>query len=130
MHSSRAFKSGRAGFEFGNGGFPTKANASCDLVPLIRLLFQCKRYKDGKPITPSQVRDFRGAMAGRPDKGLIFTTTSFTSEARKEATRDGVPPIELVDGEKLVTMFARVELGLKPVQTYEVDGSFFEEFRR
>jgi Restriction endonuclease len=44
-------------------------------------------------------------MQGRADKGLILTTGIFTSDARREATRDGVPPIELVDGEKLVAMF-------------------------
>jgi restriction system protein len=68
-------------------------------------------------------------MAGRADKGIIITTGSFTAEARREATRDGVPPIELVDGEKLVDMFENLELGLKPVTTYEVNHAFFAEFR-
>jgi restriction system protein len=54
----------------------------------------------------------------------------FTVNARKEATRDGVPPIELVDGDKLVAMFERAGVGLKPVQTFEVDEGFFEEFRK
>jgi restriction system protein len=101
-----------------------------EINPLVtfRILFQCKRYTD-RPVTPSQVRDFRGAMQGRADKGLILTTGSFTIEARREATRDGAPPIELVDGDKLVTMFERVALGLRPVQTFVVDPSFFEEFR-
>ncbi len=57
------------------------------------VLFQCKRYQGA--VTPSQVRDFRGAMMGRADKGLIITTGTFTLEAKKEARRDGVPPIEL-----------------------------------
>ena len=39
-------------------------------------------------VTPSHVRDFRGAMTGRADKGIIITTGSFTSEARKEAVRE------------------------------------------
>ena len=68
-------------------------------------------------------------MQGRADKGLVLTTGSFTSDAKKEATRDGVPQIELVDGDKLVSLFATAELGLKPVQTFEVIDSFFEEFR-
>ena len=58
-----------------------------------KVLFQCKRYGDNTTVSPSQVRDFRGAMQGRADKGLILTTGTFTAEARKEATRDGVPPI-------------------------------------
>ena len=69
-------------------------------------------------------------MTGRADKGIILTTGSFTSEARKEAVRDGAPSIELVDGEKLLEMLERLELGLKPKQTYELDESFFDEFRK
>ena len=93
-----------------------------------RVLFQCKRY-DNTPVSASQVRDFRGAMTGRTDKGIILTTGTFSSDARKEAIRDGAPPIELVDGEKLVDMFRQLELGLRPVQTYEVNQGFFDEFR-
>lgn len=102
-----------------------------EINPLVtfRVLFQCKRYGDATSVTPSQVRDFRGAMQGRAEKGLILTTGAFTSEARKEATRDGVPPIELVDGEKLVTMFERAGIGLRPIQAYELDAAFFEEFK-
>jgi len=76
-----------------------------------------------------QVRDFRGAMMGRADKGIIITTGSFTAEARKEAVRDGVPPIELVDGEKLVAMLEQLELGLKPRTIYEIDSGFFDSFQ-
>jgi restriction system protein len=92
-----------------------------------KVLFQCKRY--AKAVVPSHVRDFRGAMAGRADKGIIITTATFTAEARREASRDGVPPIELIDGEKLVDMLERLELGLKPVTTFEIDDRFFDEFR-
>lgn len=92
------------------------------------VLFQCKRYQGA--VTPSQVRDFRGAMMGRADKGLIITTGTFTLEAKKEARRDGVPPIELVDGDILVDMFEKLELGLVPRLDYDVDEKFFEEYRK
>jgi restriction system protein len=96
--------------------------------PLVsfKVLFQCKRYANS--VTPSIVRDFRGAMSGRADKGIIITTGTFTAEARREASRDGAPPIELVDSEKLIDMLEDLELGLKPVTTYEVDSGFFAEF--
>jgi len=90
------------------------------------VIFQCKRYKE--TVGAPQIRDFRGAMMGRADKGIFLTTGRFTMEAKKEARRDGVPPIELVDGEKLVDMFEHLELGVKPVTTYEVDMKFFHEF--
>ena len=49
-------------------------------------------------------------MQGRAEKGLILTTGRFTQEAKKEANRDGVPPIELIDGERLVGLFEKYEL--------------------
>jgi restriction system protein len=67
-------------------------------------------------------------MAGRADKGIFITTGRFTLEAKKEARRDGVPPIELVDGEMLVNMFEEYELGVKPVTTYEIEHKFFNEY--
>src|SRR5262249_60501926 len=94
-----------------------------------KILFQSKRYRDGGTVTAGQVRDFRGAMAGRADKGLLITTASFTAEAKKEAVRDGVPPIEIIDGEALVDLLEEFKLGLKPVQTFEVDEPFFGEFQ-
>lgn len=98
------------------------------LNPLVsfNVIFQCKRYKDS--ISSPQIRDFRGAMSGRADKGIFITTGRFTEEAKKEARRDGAQPIELVDGESLVNMFEQFELGLKPVVTYEIDHKFFKEF--
>ena len=97
--------------------------------PLVsfKVLFQCKRYSG--PVTPSQVRDFRGAMQGRADKGIIVTTGGFTLDAKKEAVRDGVPPIELVDGEKLVTMIEELELGLLPIKSFKVHEPFLDEFK-
>lgn len=91
-----------------------------------KVLFQCKRYKGS--VSRAQVGDFRNAMMGRADKGIIITTGSFTADARKEAERDGATPVELVDGETLVEMFEGVELGLKPKTVYEVDHAFFTGF--
>jgi len=62
------------------------------------------------------------------DKGLILTTSDFTHDASKEASRDGAPAIELVNGERLVLMLGRARLGLTPVEAYEVDPGFFEQF--
>lgn len=91
-----------------------------------KVLFQCKRYKG--TVSRSQVGDFRNAMIGRAEKGIIMTTGTFSSDAIKEANREGAPQVELVDGEKLVEMFKRVELGLKPKIIYEVDLPFFEPY--
>lgn len=92
----------------------------------LKVLFQCKRYKGS--VSRAQVGDFRNAMLGRAEKGIIITTGTFTADARREADRDGVPPIELVDGEKLVEMFERANLGLRQRVVYEIDHSFFSAF--
>ena len=112
----------------GDGGIDGYGTLQVNPLVSFKVLFQCKRYTGS--VSPSQVRDFRGAMSGRADKGIIITTGTFTAEARREASRDGVPPIEIIDGEKLVEMFKELEFGLKPVKTYEIDESFFEEFRK
>lgn len=112
----------------GDGGIDGMGVLQVNPFVSFNVLFQCKRYQGA--VTPSQVRDFRGAMMGRADKGIIITTGTFTLDAKKEARRDGVPPIELVDGDSLVEMFERLELGLTPRTTYDVDEKFFEDFKK
>lgn len=91
------------------------------------IIFQCKRYKES--VSPHHVRDFRGTMQGRADKGIIITTGRFTIDAKREAIRDGVPPIELIDGEKLVSLFEKFRLGLKPRIVYDVVPDFFDNYK-
>lgn len=111
----------------GDGGIDGVGILQINPFVSFQVLFQCKRYD--RSVNPSQVRDFRGAMEGRADKGIIITTGSFTADARKEALRDGARPIELVDGQKLIEMFEHLQLGLKPIKTFEVDAEFFDDFR-
>jgi restriction system protein len=89
------------------------------------VLFQCKRYRDN--IGASVVRDFRGAMVGRAEKGLVITTAGFTREARLEATRDGAPPIDLIDGDLLIEKLKDLRLGIgtKMVEVVEIDSEWF-----
>jgi len=93
------------------------------------VFFQCKRYRGS--VRPSAVRDFRGAMAGRGDKGLLITTGTFTADAKKEATRDGAPPIDLIDGDRLCGLLKQYELGVRTVtrtvEDISVDTGFFRE---
>lgn len=112
----------------GDGGIDGIGMVKVNPFVSFSVLFQCKRY-DGT-VTPSKVRDFRGAMMGRADKGIIMTTGTFTLEAKKEARRDGVPPIELVDGDALIDLFEELELGLIPRRTFDLDTKFFDEFQK
>lgn len=89
------------------------------------IIFQCKRYRN--PVSSGVVRDFRGAMVGRADKGLIITTGSFTRDADREATRDGAPPIDLIDGEQFMDKLKDFGLGVtkKQVEVVEVNAEWF-----
>ncbi len=111
----------------GDGGIDGEGILEINPLVSLKVIFQAKRYKDA--VSPSQVRDFRGAMQGRAEKGIFITTGRFTQEAKNEAIREGAPPIELVDGDKLVQLFEQKQLGLKPKTIYEIDHDFFEEYR-
>jgi restriction system protein len=93
------------------------------------VFFQCKRYRGS--VGSGAVRDFRGAMAGRGDKGLLITTGSFTADAKREATRDGAPAIDLIDGDRLCGLLKQYDLGVRTatrtVEDVTIDVAFFGE---
>lgn len=95
----------------GDGGIDGKGIVRVSGLLSFHVIFQCKRYRG--TVSPSQIRDFRGAMQGRADKGLFITTGNFTREAIKEATRDGAPPIDLIDGELLCEKLKELRLGVE-----------------
>jgi restriction system protein len=92
----------------------------------IKIIFQCKRYKN--TVSREKVGDFRNAVMGRAEKGIIMTTGTFSEDAKREAEREGVIPIELIDGEKISELFQQVELGVKAKTIYEIDYKFFDEY--
>jgi restriction system protein len=110
----------------GDGGIDGKGIARINGFMSFHVLFQCKRYKGS--VGAGEIRDFRGAMVGRADKGLFITTGTFTAAALKEATRDGAPPIDLVDGDELADKLRELELGMKIelVEKIIIDESWFE----
>lgn len=101
----------------GDGGIDGRGIIKIGGLLSFHIIFQCKRYV-GK-VSAEQIRDFRGAMQGRADKGLFITTGGFTREAKTEATRDGAPPIDLIEGDDLVEKMRELGLGVK-IQTEEV----------
>jgi restriction system protein len=109
----------------GDGGIDGVGIARINGFLSFHVLFQCKRYQGS--VTAGQIRDFRGAMQGRTDKGLFITTGTFTRDAIKEATRDGAPPIDLIDGEQLVQRLKELGLGVKitMIESVEIDADWF-----
>ncbi len=92
------------------------------------VIFQAKRWKGA--VGAGLIRDFRGAMVGRADKGLLITTGAFTKEAIKEATRDGAPAIDLIDGDQLVDKLKQLSLGVITkkieVEQITIDKNWFQ----
>lgn len=110
----------------GDGGIDGKGIARIHGFMSFHVYFQCKKYRGS--VSAGAVRDFRGAMVGRADKGLFVTTGSFTAAAIKEATRDGAPPIDLVDGDALADKLKELGLGIdtQTVERSTVDQDWFE----
>lgn len=110
----------------GDGGIDGTGVLRLNLLSF-HVLFQSKRIRGS--VGASTIRDFRGAMVGRADKGLVITTGSFTPEARREATRDGAPAIDLVDGDALCDLLKQLKLGVdvKLVEEIEVNAAYFDD---
>ncbi|AWX59346.1 restriction endonuclease [Brevibacillus brevis] len=94
----------------GDGGIDGKGVVKIGGLLSFHVVFQCKRYRDS--VSSAVIRDFRGAMQGRADKGLIITTGTFTRDARLEAQRDGASPIDLIDGDQLTEKLKETRLGV------------------
>lgn len=110
----------------GDGGIDGMGLLRLQDMVTFRVAFQAKRWR--RAVDPSTVRDFRGATQGRADRGLIITTSHFTRDAEKEATREGAPPIDLINGQLLVELLRRLKLGVKTemVERVVVDESWFK----
>lgn len=111
----------------GDGGIDGRGVYQISLLSF-PLFFQCKRYKGS--VGSSAVRDFRGAMAGRGEKGLLITTGTFTSDARAESQRDGAPPVDLIDGDRLCELLKEYSLGVateeRVVEDVTIQTDFFK----
>lgn len=95
----------------GDGGIDGRGVIRVGGMLSFHVIFQCKRYRN--TVSAPAVRDFRGAMVGRADKGLLITTGSFSRDARAEAQRDGAPPLDLIDGDELVQKLKELRLGIE-----------------
>ena len=111
----------------GDGGIDDTAIVRLNGLIGFPVVFQCKRY--GGSVSTGVVRDFRGAMQGRADKGIIITTGNFTSDAKREAIRDGAPPIDLIDGDALADKLKELGLGVttKLVEDVHIEEEWFEK---
>jgi restriction system protein len=101
-----------------DGGIDGKGILNIGSVITFSVVFQCKRYKGS--VSAGAVRDFRGAVQGKADKGLLITTGTFTRDARVEAQRDGALAIDLLDGNELASRLKDLRLGVTVEQVERV----------
>lgn len=102
----------------GDGGIDGLGTYRLSLVSF-QVYFQAKRWRNS--VGSKEVRDFRGAMSGRGEKGLLITTATFTADAKAEASRDGAPPVDLVDGSALCDLLLEYEIGVKAHRRQVID---------
>lgn len=95
----------------GDGGIDGKGIARINGLMSFHIAFQCKKYKGS--VGAPEIRNFRGAIVGRADRGMFITTGNFTKAAIEEANRDGAAPIDLVDGDQLADKLKELALGIK-----------------
>ncbi len=109
----------------GDGGIDGKGIARINGLMSFHIAFQCKKYKGS--VGAPEIRDFRGATVGRADRGMFITTGNFTKAAIEEANRDGVAPIDLVDGDQLADKLKELSLGVRTalVEKVSVDPDWF-----
>ncbi|HCD9026455.1 TPA: restriction endonuclease [Klebsiella oxytoca] len=109
----------------GDGGIDGKGIARINGLMSFHIAFQCKKYKGS--VGAPEIRDFRGATVGRADRGMFITTGNFTKAAIEEANRDGVSPIDLVDGDQLADKLKELSLGVRTelVEKVSVDPDWF-----
>lgn len=101
-----------------DGGIDGQGIYKLGSVLSFHVVFQSKRY-DGS-VSSNVIRDFRGAMSGRADKGLIITTGNFTRDAKREAVRDGAVPIDLIDGNEFAEKLKELGLGVSIALVEEI----------
>ena len=98
-----------------------------DQLGLEKIYIQAKRYAENK-VRETEIRNFIGAMSGDTRKGIFVTTSNFDEKAKKKA-KEAHHTIILVNGEKLVELMHKFNVGVQVKSSYEVkvlDNDFFE----
>lgn len=110
----------------GDGGIDVKANLTIYGFTNVKTVVQVKRHKQN--VGDSVVRELRGA-AEVGQRGLIITTSDFTKSAVEEASAPNKMPVSLVNGEKLLDLLIRYQVGitLERKEIISLNEKYFEE---
>ena len=109
----------------GDGGIDGTGKLKINGICSFNIAFQCKRYSS--PISSAAIRDFRGSLTTDIEKGVFITTSTFSRDAKEEASKPGKQQIDLIDGEEFMSKLAELGIGVKEIKDYEIDENFFIE---
>ncbi len=100
-----------------------------DPLGVDQIYVQAKRYADGNTISAGAMREFFGALSLKnAQKGIFFTTSSFSPSANQTASNLG-KRIVLIDGLKLASLMVQYNIGCREeeiIYIKKVDEDFFE----
>lgn len=99
---------------------------SMDVLGLLKVLFQAKRWSKDNLVTPHDIRDFIGAIHNkRANYGVFITTSDFTKQAIEEVEKAG--NIRVINGKELALLAIKTGLGVKKssINYPRLDEDFF-----
>lgn len=103
-------------------------DVQCRLAnPLLSATVAVQVKRRAAPVGPPAISYLRDRWAKRADKLLFITTTDFTPGAREVAADPDQKPVELVNGEHLVSLMVERGIGVRkrPAVIPEFDEEFF-----
>ena len=102
-----------------------------DRLGFNKIYVQAKHYGQNNPVNDAVVRNFLGSMTLKGvSKGVLITTSHFTSKARLLSESNPNFRLILIDGKELVRLMIEYNIGVTVSRTYEVkrlDIDFFDE---
>lgn len=91
-----------------------------DELGLQKIYLQAKRYSENK-VNEKEIQNFVGALdCSDTNKGVFITTSYFCEKAQKKAAAAKNKIIRLINGEELVTLMIRYNLGVQTKKTYTI----------
>jgi len=110
----------------GDGGIDVVGVMDIEGVTRIDVAVQVKRV--ARNIVPEKIRALRGSLMPN-QRGIFITTSDFTSLAEQESQSAGKVPISLVNGEQLLDLLFRHQIGVVSQQhtVYELAADYWAE---
>ena len=126
-YGGNAEEAGRDLGKSGDGGVDGVIDQ--DRLGVDQVYIQAKRYADENSVGSGAIRDFFGALnMKRATKGIFFTTSSFTKDARETAAKLS-SRIVLINGRQLARLMIEANVGCREETTLvmrRIDEDFFD----